>query len=161
MIIRNVTEYDYRVILKLNDVYAHFTSLMDRQKLYSMDTQSFYHRVAEVDGHIAAFLIAMDPASDYQSDNFLWFKHRYEKFAYIDRIVVSQNHQGLGIGKALYADLFEFSRQQGCTLIACEYNVKPANIVSAKFHSTIGFSEVSTKTSNNGEKQLSMQLATL
>lgn len=161
MIIRNAADNDFTAILGLNDAYVHFTSCMDRQKLRTMDSQSCYHRVAEVDGQVAAFLIAMDPTSDYQSDNFKWFKQRYDNFAYIDRVVVSKQYQGLGLGKALYEDLFEFSGKRGFTNITCEYNIKPANMVSANFHSSIGFSEVSKMSLNNGEKQLSMQLAKL
>jgi predicted GNAT superfamily acetyltransferase len=161
MIIRNAMVNDFTEILGLNDDYVHFTSPMDRHKLQAMDSQCCYHCVVVIDGAIAAFLIAMEPTSDYQSDNFLWFKQRYDNFAYIDRVVVSKQHQGLGLGKALYENLFEDSRKQGFSMITCEYNIKPANIVSAKFHLKMGFSEVSQLSSNNGEKQLSMQMAML
>jgi predicted GNAT superfamily acetyltransferase len=161
MIIRNATDNDVNAILGLNDAYVHFTSPMSKQKLQTMDSQSCYHRVLEINGDVVAFLLAMDPNAEYLSDNFQWFKQRFESFAYIDRVVVSQSFQGLGLGKALYDDLFGYCRAQGITTIVCEYNIKPANIKSAQFHSSMGFSEVARLDFDGGQKQLSMQLAKL
>ena len=40
-------------------------------------------------GELDAFLLAFDEASDYDSPNFLWFRERYPRFAYVDRIAVA------------------------------------------------------------------------
>lgn len=161
ILIRDTTSKDFSAILQLNTDYVHYTSPMDCHKLSVMDTQSCYHKVAEVDGSVAAFLIVMDQSSDYQSDNFVWFQKRYANFAYIDRIVVSDGYQKQGLGKRLYDDLFKHCAKAGVSKLACEYNLKPANPTSAKFHQKLGFTEVEQISTDNDKKRLSMQIADL
>ena len=69
-----------------------------------------------------AFLIAFDERADYDSQNFLWFRDRFERFVYVDRVAVSQVARGRGLGRALYETLFRRARAAGHDRIVAEVN---------------------------------------
>ena len=110
-------------------------------------------RFAEIAAHFkvafehdepAAFLIAIAPDGDYDSPNFLWFRERRESFLYVDRIAVSERHRRLGLGRALYEDLFATARARRVPSVTCEVNLEPRNYASLDFHASLGFREVGT-----------------
>jgi hypothetical protein len=119
-----------------------------------------YFRVAERDGRIAGFLVAMTPDSPYDSENFLWFRDRYDAFVYIDRIVVAEDARGAGVGRHLYADVEAFARPIAPRL-TCEVNVRPRNEVSLRFHARMGFAVVGEMETGGGAKRVAMMTKTL
>ena len=86
-----------------------------------------------------AFLIAFDQDGDYDSPNFLWFRERYDRFLYVDRIAVAETHRRRGLAAALYDDLFAFAATRGEARIVCEVNSDPPNPGSDAFHAARGF----------------------
>ncbi|GMG84436.1 GNAT family N-acetyltransferase [Paralimibaculum aggregatum] len=90
----------------------------------------------------AGFVIAVDAAADYDSPNFLWFRARYPRFLYVDRIVVSAAARGQGIARRLYDAVFEAARDAGLERVVCEVNRVPPNPGSDAFHAALGFAEV-------------------
>lgn len=167
--IRNVATSDYAQIETLNELFVHFTSPLDQQKINLLDDLSSYHRVieqtfnnnSESTKSIEGFLLVVGPDKNYESENYKWFDGLYNDFLYIDRIVINTSAQRHGLGKQLYKDLFSFAKTQGFQRICCEYNIKPANENSAKFHEAFGFKEVGRLTSNNRNKIVSMQMVEL
>lgn len=103
-------------------------------------------------GSIEALLIAFDPDADYDSPNFLWFRERYPRFVYIDRIVVAPAHRGRGLARRLYDDLFEEARRRGHEQIVCKVNTEPPNPASNAFHARLGFVEVGRAVIPGGAK---------
>jgi uncharacterized protein len=99
-----------------------------------------------------AFLLAFEHADDYNGINFQWFRSRYDRFLYIDRIVVDAKYRGQGYGQILYADLFERADKLGHDRIACEVNLQPPNPASDRFHLAQGFQEVGRATLGGGVK---------
>ncbi len=89
-----------------------------------------------------AFLIGLDQDADYDSPNFLWFRDRYERFAYIDRVVVAASAHGQGLGRALYERLFAETKTAGYPCVMAEVNVVPPNPGSLAFHEKMGFEAV-------------------
>lgn len=89
-----------------------------------------------------AFLITFNQSADYDSPNFIWFQKKYERFVYMDRIVVSVDARGQGFARGLYERLFETAKQDAIQTIVCEVNVDPPNPGSDAFHEGLGFSEV-------------------
>jgi predicted GNAT superfamily acetyltransferase len=132
---------------------------MDEARLRHLDAISSYHKVAVVDGEVAAFLLAMRDDCGYANENFEWFAARFPAFLYVDRIVVGNRHRGLKLGTQLYRDMFDYARINGIATVACEYNVVPANEPSRVFHDRFGFHEVGRQWLDNGAKQVSLQVA--
>lgn len=157
--LRKAHPKDFDRIVEINALEVVHTSAMDRDRLDELDSYSFYHSVVEVDGVVAAFLLAMRDGSDYVNDNFGWFADRYESFLYIDRIVVNADFNGLKLGSLLYKDIFEFAKKESINVICCEYNLIPSNIPSQKFHDKFGFSQVGEQWLDNKAKKVSLQMA--
>ena len=157
--IRNTTTLDYPRIVELNDAEVQQTSAMDLTKLSALAAMSCYHKVAVVDGRVAAFLLAMPENVAYQSENYVWFAARFPQFIYVDRIVVGAEFSGLKIGSLLYQDLFSYARSHGIQNVTCEYNIQPPNPVSKSFHDKFGFRQIDTQWVANGSKQVSLQVA--
>jgi predicted GNAT superfamily acetyltransferase len=142
MNLRDATAADFPGILALNQESVNFLSPLDAARLCQLDQQCVYHRIVETAGRLSGFLLAFAQGADYNSPNYRWFLQRHPRFIYIDRVVVASHAQGLGIGRQLYADLFNFSREQHCALVTCEFDLAPPNPVSAAFHRSFGFTEV-------------------
>lgn len=159
--LREAGDADFVAIVALNADEVRHTSAMDVERLRALHRLAWRHVVADVDGDIAAFLLVMRDGCAYANANFAWFAQRYARFAYVDRIVVGQRWQGLGLGARLYAALFDAARDAGIPRIACEYNIVPPNEPSRRFHDRFGFHEVGQQWIDDGAKQVSMQVATL
>jgi predicted GNAT superfamily acetyltransferase len=137
------------VILALNNAHAQELSLLDAAKLSAMIGNAF-HAVRA--GDADAFMIAFDQDGDYDSPNFLWFRERYQRFVYVDRIVVDPAARGRGLARALYANLFERARVAGHVRVVCEVNAEPPNPASDAFHAAMGFAEVGSATLGGGKQ---------
>ena len=93
---------------------------------------------------VEAFLLAFDQKVRYDSPNFLWFRSRYPRFVYVDRIVVASAARGRGYARRLYDDLFRHAVDAGHERVVCEVNARPPNPASDAFHAALGFVEVGT-----------------
>lgn len=159
--IRPAVAADFQQILALNAESVHFLSPLDDERLTHLHSQAAYHRVATIDDCVVAFLLAFCQGADYDSPNYRWFAERYAAFLYVDRVVVSPERQGNGLGARLYGDLFAFARQHRLDPVACEFDVLPPNETSRHFHAAFGFVEVGSQWVNGGNKQVSLQVAKL
>lgn len=159
VILRTATPLDFADIVSLNTEFEAETSPMDLERLQHLHDLSSYHKVAVVDGQVTAFLIAMREDAPYENDNHGWFRARFERFLYVDRIVVSPRFAGRKIGSGLYRDLFSHARALQLPRVVCEYNIEPPNPASAAFHEKFGFCEVGTQYVANGSKRVSLQAA--
>ena len=151
----------FESVLALNDADVSHLSAMSRPELERLAELACYFRVAEMDGRLAGFLLAIPAAAPHDSANFLWFKARYSDFVYVDRIVVAAHARRTGLASALYADLEASARASQASFIACEINVRPPNAGSVSFHDRHGFVEVGTQDIANGTKTVSMRIKKL
>jgi len=158
MLIRDASAADFERILQLNEESVHFLSPLTLARLETLHAEAAYHRVIDQDGEIAGFLLAFREGTNYDSSNYVWFTERYDQFLYVDRIVVSKDYQGRGIGNMLYDDLFEFARNIGVTRVPYEFDIDPPNDASRRFHERFGFSEVGTRSYGEVVKQVSLQM---
>ncbi|MTI17846.1 GNAT family N-acetyltransferase [Rhodobacteraceae bacterium RKSG542] len=129
--------------------WAHALNQDHVVELSSLTPEQLEHMVAEaayaqICGDTDGFLLVFDDRANYSSPNFLWFKQRYGRFFYIDRIVVSPEARGKGVAKALYDDLFAFAKAKGVERVVCEVNSDPPNPASDQFHAALGFKPVGT-----------------
>jgi hypothetical protein len=141
MVIRDVREHELDSVLALNNAAGAGILPIDADRLRFFWRYAAYFRVAETDGHLAGFLIALMPDAIYDSPNFLWFRERYPEFVYIDRIVIAGAHRGAGLGRIFYADVQSFAEVRS-PLIACEVFVSGGRDPALLFHGSFGFHEV-------------------
>jgi hypothetical protein len=130
-------------ILALNNAHAVELSLLDAARLSVLVRRATY---AGRIGNVAAFMLAFDQDADYDSLNFLWFRARYRRFVYVDRVCVAATARRLGYAGRLYADLFARAAEAGHSLVTCEVNAEPPNPRSDAFHAALGFVAVGSET---------------
>ncbi|HET8765180.1 MAG TPA: GNAT family N-acetyltransferase [Rhodanobacter sp.] len=139
--IRDVDERDLDAVLALNNAAGKSILALDAARLRYFFEHADYFRVAEIDGRLAGFLIALREGGDYASPNYRWFGGRYDAFVYIDRIVIANAYRRHGLGRVFYCDVTSFAEVR-VPLLACEVFLEPRNDVVILFHGTYGFQEV-------------------
>lgn len=140
-------------VLSLNNAFTTELSPLDAQGLRSLLRGAFYARRI---GTLDAFMLALDQEhAGYHSPNYLWFRARYPRFVYVDRIVVADLVRGRGYARRLYADLTKHALATGHALIVCEVNSDPPNPASDALHARLGFSEVGSAVIYGGSKTVS------
>lgn len=112
-------------------------------------------------GEADALLIAFDQDADYDGANFIWFRDRYPRFVYVDRIVVLSGARGRGLARRLYERLFDQAREAGHDRIACEVNLRPPNPGSDAFHAALGFADVGIGAVSGSDKTVRYLMRTL
>lgn len=136
-------------VLALNNEHATELSLLDAERLSYLLRQSFMScRI----GDLEAFMICFDQDADYDSVNFRWFRDRYPRFAYVDRIAVAPSARGRGHARRLYEHFFALSRAAGHNVVAAEVNSEPPNPASDAFHAALGFHIVGQAEIYGGER---------
>lgn len=156
--IRPAQSRDMAFILALNETNVEVLSPMDEARFaYFMEVSDLF-QVAEVDGKPAAFLIALrEGVSDYTSENYIWFSKEYERFLYVDRVVIDEAFRGLGLGRRLYFGVFDRAVFCGVDTVTAEIDTVPYNETSLAFHKAMGFEEVGEQVIRGGAVQVSLQ----
>lgn len=149
--IRDAELGDGDFILSLNAACMPAVSDMSAQDL--ADISGWAHRVlvAEQGGRRLGFLILIRPGSAYPSDNYAWFEARFPRHLYVDRIAVSGEARGLGVGRALYDEAVRIAEANGDERVTCEVNEQPPNPESMAFHAKLGFRHLHSRTSRHGK----------
>ena len=138
---------DHAALLALNNTNAAALSWLEPERLaVLLDRSCHARRVRHV-----AFLLAFDQDADYDSPNYLWFRRRYRRFVYVDRVVVAVAARGRGHARRLYADLVAQAAAAGHDVLVCEVNFQPPNPGSDAFHAALGFIEVGRAMLDDGK----------
>ncbi|WP_421912664.1 GNAT family N-acetyltransferase [Mesorhizobium sp.] len=156
--IAHVSADDEAIILALNNEHAAELSWLEPERLSFLLGEAFYARRI---GTLEAFIMTFDQDARYDSPNFLWFRERYQRFVYVDRVVVAAQARGRGLARRLYEDLFDHASRAGQTIVTCEVNAEPPNPASDAFHATLGFAEVGDAVIHGGEKAVRYYLREL
>ena len=138
-------------LLALNNAHAVELSHLAPGRMADLIGQAFLTLTL---GEELALLISFDQAADYDSPNFLWFRGRFDRFVYVDRVVVSPVARGRGYGRRLYEALFQRARAAAHDRIVCEINTDPPNHASDVFHEGLGFVEVGASVIHGGAKSV-------
>lgn len=136
-------------LLTLNNDHAVELSWLEPDRLADLTGRAFVAMGTD-DG--CALLLSFDQDAGYDSPNFLWFRDRFDRFVYVDRVVVSQQARGRGLARRLYETLFAQARAAGHDRVVCEINADPPNPASDAFHARLGFVAVGTGSINGGTK---------
>lgn len=142
-------------LLALNNDHAVELSLLDAVGLrHLVGAAALAMRVGQGD----ALLIAFDQTAAYDSPNFLWFRARYPRFIYVDRVVTAAAARGRRLASAMYEALIAHARAAGHARIVCEVNSDPPNPVSEAFHRAFGFAPVGSAGLANGKTVTYLEL---
>jgi predicted GNAT superfamily acetyltransferase len=153
MEIRKANKTDLPQINLLNEgEVPHVTSINNEDWLHFLEIASNFV-VIDHQGEVIGFMVSLREGQDYTSINYNFFVNHFDEFEYVDRIVISKEHQKKGLGKKLYKYLFENNKTP---ITCCEVNVKPANDNSLQFHARLGFSEKSKMITSGGDKIVSL-----
>jgi predicted GNAT superfamily acetyltransferase len=147
-----------KTMLALNNAYAQELPWLEPERLQYLVAHAFLaRRIGDLDG----FLLAFDQDAGYDSPNFRWFRARYPRFVYVDRIVVASFARGRGHARLLYRDLFDRASEAGHERVVCEVNARPPNPESGAFHAALGFVEVGSASIHNDSKTVRYLLRTI
>ncbi len=106
------------------------------------DTQFWYSAmVATKDNVPVGVVILIREGAEYKSRNYNWHNTNNVRHLYVDRIIISEDARGLGIGKLLYDYAISEARTQNIPLTA-EVNTQPDNPSSHAFHLALGFDAI-------------------
>ena len=161
IVIRNAEPKDYDFILNVNEVNVEVLSPMPMERMLWLKDMSDMFVVAEVDGELAAFLIAIREGQPYDSENYVWFSKKYPEFLYIDRIVIDEPFRAMGLGRKLYQAVKDRAREIGVGVVTCEVDTIPYNETSLKFHEAMGFREVGEQIIRGGAIKVSLKACEL
>ncbi len=148
--IRPLTPADIPALVVINDAAHPAVPITSEAEFAELVDHADLALVAERDGEPVGFLIALKPGRDYASENYRFFSARSDDFLYIDRIVLAPASRGVGLGRALYARVFDAARASGASEVTCEVNVEPPNPESLAFHAALGFAEVARQPTKGG-----------
>ena len=136
IIIRELRLGDLDVVWSINQANVPAVGEETREDLAKIHEQSTIALVAEVSNQVVGFCMVLLPGADYGSPNYEFFCERLDNFVYLDRVAVTENFQGMGIGAALYR---EVELRSSAEWFALEVNTKPRNEGSLRFHAREGF----------------------
>ena len=126
-------------LLALNNDFARELSFLTPEKASHLVRHAVMAcRIGEAD----ALLLAFDQDAAYENPNFEWFRERFERFIYIDRVVVAPALRGRGLARELYKALFKRAASLKHSQVVCEINLDPPNPGSDAFHASLGFEQV-------------------
>jgi len=155
---RSANTSDIPSIVKLNAAVVDVTSPMDEARCSELMALCTWCIVADRDGEVTAFVMAMRDGAAYQNGNFAWFSQRLRNFVYIDRVVVGEKARGQGLGRKLYDAVANAARAQDCVIMCAEMNIDPPNDPSLTFHRLRGFGEIGRRRLDKGVT-VSMQVS--
>ena len=153
--IRLVEQKDLNTVLLMNNEAVPAVNELNAEDLqwYFEVANTFF--VGEIDGEIVGFLVGLDgPGLPYESENYAWFSSRYEKFLYVDRVVVDSGIFSQGLGQLFYKKFIEVP--SGYSFLRAEVNLRPRNERSLRFHEKFGFKPVGEQDTNEGKKTVQM-----
>jgi predicted GNAT superfamily acetyltransferase len=150
VLIRELLPSDLARLVELNNHNVPAVSPSDLDGMAAL-LEATDSTVAVVDAadRVLGFALLFRAGADYASENYRWFEARSSDFFYVDRIVVADDAQNAGAGRALYAAIFDAARERGLTEVTCEVNVDPPNPGSMRFHGRLGFAEVGRQSTKN------------
>ncbi|WP_051638811.1 GNAT family N-acetyltransferase [Butyrivibrio sp. NC2002] len=160
--ITRIEPKDYDYVLKLNEENVDVLIPTDRGELEYLAERAVLFHVIYVDENPAGFIIALrEGLEDYDFKSYRWFKERYSKFLYIDRIVVDKEYWKKGIGRKLYQYAFDYVKENDIEIVAAAITTVPYNKESLAFHAKMGFTEVGEQLIRGGTVKISQQVKKL
>ena len=148
--LRPVDPADVPVLARLNDDAVPAVNALGADGLAAHLPDCALALVAEHDGAVQGFVLAVAPGAGYASENYRWFAQHVPGSLYVDRIVVAPDAHGRGIGRVLYDAVDDRARELGLGVVTCEVNLEPPNPQSLAFHERLGFRRMGEQATKGG-----------
>jgi len=158
--LRPATVADHAAVLALNNSQVPHVNALTADEFETIVALSAHFTVAEDPEGLLGFVLCIPSGTSYWSGNYQWFSERYERFLYLDRVVVSPRLQRSGVGRAIYNDLHR-AQAEHWPRIALEVNVRPPNPISIAFHQAMGYDAVGLREYADGANAVQMFVSTL
>jgi len=149
--VRPLLATDDGVVTALNDAEVPRVGPLGPGGLEALLGHADQAIVAEREGGIVGFAVAIAPGTEYGSVNYRFFEERGTDHLYLDRIVVAASARRQGVAGALWDAVEERARATDRAELTCEVNLRPANPGSLAFHLARGFCEVGRQETGGGE----------
>lgn len=141
---RDAVAGDHAAILALNNSAVPHVNALGVEEFAWLSGHANFFRLVEDDAGLVGFAIVLPSGLDYWSDNYKWFAARFDRFLYLDRVVVAERGRRQGVGRALYEALFAFGRATW-PRVTLEVNLRPPNPDSERFHERLGFATLGVR----------------
>ena len=138
--IRTLRTTDLELIHKWNQSTVPKVNSLTFEEFRLQSVNCTYSYIqCSTDSMPVGFIFLYDEKTEYDSLNYLYFKSRYQKFLYVDRIIIAGEHQKKGYGQQLYDFVIDTHNPD---IFCCEVNITPPNRQSLNFHHKYGFKEI-------------------
>ncbi len=158
--IRPATLEDLDRLLALNNAAVPAVNELSGDEMAWFIDVAWCFLVAEIAtdqalGVPAALLVGLDgPGLPYASHNYAWFSERFDRFLYVDRVVVDPSAFRLGVGRAFYEAFIDSA--DGHDHLCAEVNTVPRNDRSLAFHDAMCFEAVGEQSDEESGKAVRM-----
>lgn len=147
VLIRNITEKDFKSILEINRESIPNVFELDKSEISVLLELCKYSKVEEVNEEIAGYIFVLERDVEYDGEEYNWLcDNRAEDFLYIDQIAIKAKWKETGLGAKLYQDqdqdLELYAINNKYRALVCEVNYKPLNHASMTFHEKMGFKKI-------------------
>ncbi|MBO9556588.1 GNAT family N-acetyltransferase [Cellulomonas sp.] len=154
--LRAVDATDVPALAALNDAAVPAVNALGAEGLAAHVPECDLALLADGDDGPLGFLLALAPGSAYASENYLWFSEHVPGSLYVDRVVVSPDAHGQGVGRLLYEAVDARARELGLGQVTCEVNLDPPNPGSLAFHARLGFEQVGEQVTKGGTVRVAL-----
>lgn len=151
MLVRSFLDADLADAVAMNNAAVPAVNPHDEGSFAELVAMADRTWVVDDDGVLAAMLVTFGPGAAYDSANYVWLSERFDRFRYVDRIVVAPSHKRRGLGATLYDALAEHAVASGAPRLLCEVNVEPPNPQSIAFHERTGWRTVEDREHGPGK----------
>jgi predicted GNAT superfamily acetyltransferase len=138
-----MTAADYAAVLALNATATAegLTGPLGLDRLDWLRLIAAHAVVVDLDGRPAGFVLTFTPGSAYDSLEFGWFTSTYaDRFLFIERIVVADDHRREGIATAVYRAIERSARP--FDRVVTHVRSDPPDTPALAFHAARGYVEV-------------------
>ncbi len=147
--VRAALPADHAAVLALNNTAVPHVNALSPEEFAWLASHANFFRVAEDAEGLLGFTMVLPSGLDYWSDNYKWLTARFDRFLYLDRVVVDERKRGHGGGRALYEALVAFG-SGAWPRVTLEVNLRPPNPGSVRFHERLGFATIGVREYNDG-----------
>ncbi len=154
--LRPLTEDDVVWLKQLNDLCVPEVNALDLEAMRALIARAIWAQAVVRERAPLAVLVAFAKGSSYESTNYAWFNAQEEPFVYIDRVMVAEAGRRQGLGRRLYAGLFDWAKENDLPRLCCEVNEEPPNPTSLAFHRSLGFEVLTSRINPSDGKRVAM-----